>query len=141
MADRVEREIEEILAKLDTELPADAETKPISILSRRKPKRSQATRPPRRPGGAFGGINSTSVMFAGAGLVVGGLVAANLAGPLIWVSFAGVVLFLAAFLSSFLRHAPASAAQPRGAFWRDRYIEYAPAKPGLFERIRRAFRR
>ena len=140
MADRVEREIEEILAKLETELPAEPEKKPISILSRRKPKRNQAINPLRTSRGAHGRITSTSVMFAGAGLVVGGLVAANLAGPLIWVSFAGVVLFLGAFLSSFFRHAPASA-RPRGAFWRDRYIEYAPANPGVLERIKRAFRR
>jgi hypothetical protein len=80
-------------------------------------------------------------MFTGAALVVGGLVLANVAGPLIWVSFAGVLLFLGAFLASFFRHTPAQAAPPGGVFWRDRYIEYEPSSPGLFDRIKRTFRR
>ncbi len=141
MPDRVEREIEEILAKLDTELPPEAENKPISILSRKKTKRHQPPRPSRSRGRSRGGISSTSVMFAGAGLVVGGLVLASAASPLIWVSFAGVVLFLGAFLSSFFRQAPTRTAAPRGAFWRDRYIEYDPVSPGLLERFKRVFRR
>ena len=141
MADRVEREIEEILAKLDHELPPEAETTPISIQSRKKAKRSRPSKPARHDRRAPATISSTSMMFTGAGLVVGGLVLANAAPSLIWVSFAGVVLFLGAFLSSFFRQAPTRTAQPKGVFWRDRYIEYEPARSGFLSRIKRAFRR
>ena len=141
MADRVEREIEEILAKLDSELPPETEKKPIPILSRKRAKRSQPPKPPRPSGRNRSSVTPTSMMFTGAGMVVGGLVLANVMAPLIWISFAGVVLFLGAFLSSFFRRAPTQAARPKGVYWRDRYIEYEPASPGLFDRIKRAFRR
>ncbi len=52
-----------------------------------------------------------------------------------------VVLFLGAFLSSFVRERPAAAPAQKGVYWRDRYIEYAPPSPGLKGRIRRFFRR
>lgn len=138
MADRVEREIEEILAKLDDELPP--EKRPVSILSRRKRKATPAPRAPRPPSRVLSRITPAAAMFSGAGLVVGGLVASNAWGPLIWVSMAGVVLFVGAFLSSFLREKPA-AASPKGVYWRDRYIEYEPASPGLLDRVKRIFRR
>lgn len=139
MADKVEREIEEILARLENELPPGDERKPVSILSRRRRKPARAPRP--SPLQTLQRINPPSLMFAGAGMVVGGLVLSNAWGPLIWVSMAGVVLFLGAFLSSFFREKPAAAASPKGVYWRDRYIEYEPSSPGLMDRIRRLFRR
>ncbi|KAA0229906.1 hypothetical protein EDM76_11710 [bacterium] len=139
MADKVEREIEEILARLENELPPAEEKKPISILSRRQ---RPATRAPRSsPLRGLRRISPTSLMFTGAGLVVGGLVLSNAWEPLIWLSMAGVVLFLGAFLSSFVREKPASTPAQKGVYWRDRYIEYEPASPGLKDRIRRLFRR
>lgn len=139
MADKVEREIEEILARLENELPPADDRKPISILSRGRRQAPRAPRP--SPFRALHRINPTSLMFTGAGLVVGGLVLSNAWGPLIWVSIAGVVLFLGAFLSSFVRERPAAAPAQKGVYWRDRYIEYAPPSPGLKGRIRRFFRR
>ncbi len=152
MADRIEREIEEILERLDNEVPGGAppeDRKPISLMQRRQ----QATN--RKPAGApraprqnpMAGITPTALLFAGAGLTVGGLLLSGFVGPLIWLSFAGVVLFIGAFAWSFTRTAPAarpgggSGEPAKGVFWRDRYIEYGPANPGPWARIKRRFRR
>ncbi len=139
MADRVEREIEEILARLEDQAPP-GEKKPISILSRRKHGPGGASRAKRSAVSASHRLNPTTMMFAGAAIVVGGLILSNAWPVLIWASFAGVVLFLGAFVSSFFREAPASAPKQRGVYWRDRYIEYEPAHPGLLSRLRRRLR-
>ncbi len=145
MPDRIEREIEEILEKLDTELPPErSDRAPISILSRRKkgasPKPSKPRRPPAR---ASMTISPTTLMFVGAALVVGGLVLSNIWGPIIWVAFGGVVLFIGAFLSSFFRNGgQVGPAQPRGVYWRDRYISYEPERTdSAMARLKRRFRR
>jgi hypothetical protein len=55
------------------------------------------------------------------------------------------VLFLAAFVSTFVRRRKGSTtpqAAARGAYWRDRYIEYEPQHgPGPLSRIKRRFRK
>ncbi len=145
MADRVEREIEEILAKLDTgpaeKKPDEAKKQPVSIASRRK------ARPPAPAGNqsATSGIRSrfspATLLFTGAGTMVAGLVLSSVWNALIWLSFGGVVMFLGAFAWSFFRSPrPAQTAAPQGHFWRDRYIEYEPANTGPFERIKRKLR-
>jgi hypothetical protein len=145
MPDRIEREIEEILEKLDTELPPErSDRAPISILSRRKkgasPKPSKSR--PQSPRAPMN-ISPTTLMFIGAALVVGGLLLSNAWGPIIWVAFGGVVLFIGAFLSSFLRHGgPGGPSQPRGVYWRDRYIAYEPEPTdSAMARLKRRFRR
>jgi Flp pilus assembly protein TadB len=141
MADKFEREIEEILAKLDGDAPAPERT-PISIKSaRRKPPQKQPPRAPRSR--STPSINPTTLLFAGAGVMIGGLLLSAFWEPLIWASFAGIVLFLAAFLWSFRRSARGAggATAPQGHYWRDRYIEYPPASPGVFDRMKRRFRR
>lgn len=142
MADRIEREIEEILAKLDQEegLPA-GEKKPVSILSA-KAKR-QAAAPPRRSPRpeAFARLNPTTFLFIGAGLVIAGLFLSGFWQPLIWASLAGVVVFLGAFASSFFRERGPRSSAPRGVYWRDRYIEYEPTRANAWSRLRRRFRR
>lgn len=145
MPDRIEREIEEILERLDTELPPERPDRaPISILSRRKknasPKPAQPRVPPSTP---RMNVSPTTLMFLGAALVVGGLVLSNVWGPIIWVAFGGVVLFLGAFLSSFFRSGGrGGASQPQGVYWRDRYISYEPQRTeSAMSRLRRRFRR
>ncbi|MGE5597295.1 MAG: hypothetical protein ACM3S1_14820, partial [Hyphomicrobiales bacterium] len=96
MADRIEREIEEILAKLDEDGPLAPEKKPVSILSARNKKKSPP-KPVRRRSNPLENVNPTTFLFAGAGLVVGGLILSNAWEPFIWASFAGVVIFLLAF--------------------------------------------
>lgn len=149
MADRIEREIEEILAKLDDQLPPGGgpqpERQPVSIASARKKKQTA----PRQPGPSLlNRIDPPLLMFAGAGTMILGLVAASFAGALIWLSFTGVVLFLGAFLLSFLRRSTSGPARPggsggpaQGKFWRDRYIDYKPPSDNPVSKIKRRFRR
>ena len=144
MPDRIDREIEEILARLGEEPPKPGE-EPISLESRRR-KRGQS--PSSRIASAFGfrlsGPTPASMLFTGAGVMVAGLILAAIWAALIWLAFIGVVLFLAAFIWSFVRPRRARVASPpaaKGAHWRGRYVEYEPAPPGVLARIRRAFRR
>ncbi len=137
MPDRIEREIEELLAKLESELP-EGGRQPISLEERRR-RRQQ--RRPSIPRLHFPELNPATLLLAGAGIMVGGLFLAMFWDPLIWVSFAGVVIFIAAFLLSFRsRPGRTGTARPRGVYWRDRYIEYEP-HPRRTSRFRNPFRR
>lgn len=142
MADRVEREIEEILAKLDHETGngGDAPREPIQFRARRKEPVTS------RMSSALPSFHLTpaALLFGGAGIMFIGLIGATFAGPMIWVAFAGVVLFLAAFVWSLTRRTTAGGTgggRPKGVYWRDRYIEYGPEQPGSIERFKRVFRR
>jgi hypothetical protein len=57
------------------------------------------------------------------------------------MAFAGVVIFLGAFVLSFRKSGPAAAPSPRGHYWRDRYIEVQPSGDDFFGRIKRRFHR
>lgn len=127
MADKFEREIEEILAKLDDKLPegsTPSERAPISLASRRQQKaKAQRVRAPRN--NPLSNITPTHLLFGGAAIMFGGLLLSNAWEPFIWVSLSGIVLFLGAFVWSFRRTNRSSpAAKPKGYYWRDRYIEY-----------------
>ncbi|HMO97046.1 MAG TPA: hypothetical protein PKD27_13085 [Tepidiformaceae bacterium] len=128
MADKFEREIEEILAKLDDKLPekGPGERAPISLASKRQQRaKAQKARSPRP--NPLRGLTPTHLLFAGTGIMIGGLLLANTWGPMIWVSLGGIVLFLGAFVWSFRRTNRGSGGTTRpsgGYYWRDRYIEY-----------------
>lgn len=151
MADRIEREIEEILERLDSELPpgpVPEDKTPISLMQRRqqqtKAKPARAPRPPRQA--QVPAFTPTTLLFAGAGLAVGGLLLSSFAEPLIWLSLAGVALFIAAFVWSFMRTTPAgrptgSSQAPKAVFWRDRYIDVRPTNPTAWDKIKQRFRR
>ncbi len=157
MADRVEREIEEILARLDKELPAEPvgvapERKPISISSARdvRAQKTKAAAPsPARAPRINVPFEPPTLLFAGAGIMIAGLVLSSaIASAFIWLSFAGVLLFLAAFAWSFFRTKPQSndadvfySSEPGKVFWRDRYIDARPGGPSTSDKIRRRFRR
>ncbi|MEZ4494080.1 MAG: hypothetical protein R3C29_12290 [Dehalococcoidia bacterium] len=152
MADRVEREIEEILSKLDgddgggpSRKPGKAR-EPIPLRPRRKP--SLATRivgaiP------ALPAVTPASLLFAGAGIMIVGLILSSFVEALLWLAFVGVIVFLGAFVWAFLRRTtpgPATTGKvgsSSGAYWRDRYIEYEPRgnEPGSIERFKRIFRK
>jgi len=143
MADKFEREIEEILEKLGDKLPpGDGGAEPISIASRRKAK-ARATPPGTPRPNPFGWMDPTAMLLAGAGIMFGGLVLSNFWEPLIWASFGGVVLFIGAFLWSLKRRPRGGTAQPAkgGVYWRDRYIEYGPTKQPAGQRIKSWLRR
>lgn len=141
MADKFEREIEEILAKLDDELPPGPERSPISIAQKRQQKaKAERVRAPRA--NPLAGLSPTTLLFAGAGIMFGGLVVSSFWGPAIWLALGGIVIFFGAFFWSFRKQGrPGGASAPRGVYWRDRYIEYGPANPTSGQRIKGWFRR
>ncbi len=151
MADRIEKEIEEILAKLDVgdtgdTITGEREREPIPLDPRRRSKAKKKPNPVVRAASTGGfslpGVTPATLLFAGAGVMIGGLVLASFWEPLIWLSFAGIVLFLAAFGWSFMRKpgTPGAAKTPQGAYWRDRYIEYEPTSKSFFGRVASVFR-
>jgi hypothetical protein len=138
--DRIEREIEEILEKLGEPPAATAGSPP------REP-----TPIKRRPAARRGSlrIDLPNLMFLGAGIMVAGLLVANVAGDaFIWLAMAGVGTFLAAFVISFVRGWPRPAGRQAtpgsaGGYWRGQYVAYdAPSQGrGVRERLRRLLRR
>lgn len=81
-------------------------------------------------------------MMVGAVVMIGGFVLATVVEPFIWLSFAGVVIFLVAFLLALTRSGkPKPVTGAHGVYWRDRYIEYNPAAPSLWDRMAGRFRR
>lgn len=139
MADRIEREIDEILSRLGDESPQPARRPiPIGSVHRRQPRRLARARLR---------IDPATLMFSGAAVMLVGLVLSAVVGWLIWIAFAGVMMFLAAFFISFARGWPqaprrtGSAPPSEGVFWRDRYIRYDEPDGGAVTRIKRKFRR
>ena len=103
MPDRIDREIEEILARLGEDSPKRGE-EPISLDERRRQKKAPvASRAVAALGLSLSGPTAASMLFTGAGVMVVGLILSAIWGTLIWVAFAGVVLFVAAFIWSFVR--------------------------------------
>jgi Flp pilus assembly protein TadB len=146
MPDKMEREIEEILAKLDTDSPrATAEKTPVSIMSRKKRASSSSPRAKNVSARPTFRLTPTALLFTGAGVMIVGLILSTAYSQLIWASFAGVVLFLLAFAWSFRRTPRVSGGSggsaPQGHYWRDRYIEYQPSSPGIGDRLRKRFRK
>ena len=147
MPDRIEREIEEILSKLD-DLPAEgggaADRKPVSILAHRASRKTTApSGSPRAPGlGPVANLNPSTFLLAGAGTVIGGLLLSNLWAPLIWAAFGGVVVFIGGFVSALFRRPKAPGGAPSsGTFWRDRYINTSPQSNSAWGRLTSRLRR
>lgn len=139
MTDKFEREIEEILAKLDDGAPAgSAGNPPISISQKRKQK-AKAERVRTARANPLPSISPTTLLFTGAGLVFGGLLVSGAWAPAIWIAFAGVVVFIAAFVWSFKRtnSGTATALKSSGTYWRDRYIDDTKHDGGVTGRFRR----
>ena len=131
MPDKFEREIEEILAKLDDELPPDpgATRSPISLQQKRqqKAKAQRVRKPLPNP---VANLSPTTLLFTGAGIMFGGLILSGIWGPAIWASLAGIVLFIGAFLWSFKKSPRSSPGHSRqGHYWRDRWIDDTPNSP------------
>ena len=145
MADRIEREINEILEKLD-ELPEDTavpERAPISIAERRDRKVDSA--PGRSLNIRLPKLNTTAALLTGAATVIGGLILSTFWAPLVWAAFGGVVIFLAGFIAALVKTPrPGKQAPPGGHFWRDRYIQYSQPQQGsagTWTKLKRRLRR
>ncbi len=151
MPDRIDREIEEILERLGEDPPKRGEQppqrgeEPIRLDERRRGRKAPlSSRATAAVGFSMSGPTPASMLFTGAGVMVFGLIASAFWGTMIWVAFIGVLLFMAAFIWSFVRPRRAGVkSQPaaKGGRWRGRYVEYEPPPPGVLARIRRAFRR
>ena len=133
--DRLEREIEEILDKIE-DFPSASE--------RRARARRKATG---RLGGAIAGqrrallarlsrIDMSQVMLLSFMLILGSLFLRRFS-PLLtqWVMYAGVALFIAAFAMLLFGRKSGEGPTGSAAYWRGRQIEYR--QPSLFGRARR----
>lgn len=133
MSDRLERDVEEVLSNIE------------DFDWRRRQQRQPG--PLRRALQRFGNamlnraaaLTAGHLMLIGALLLIVGLVL-RLRGVGIWMVIAGViVLLIGLFWTS--RGGGRVAGQPRGGYWRDRYISYdTPRQSGVL-RIRDWFRR
>jgi hypothetical protein len=134
MSDRLEREIEEILGKID-QFPAPE--------TRRARARKRAIR---RLGSAIADrqrafmrelsrVSISQVMLASFLMILGSFFFRRFS-PLFmqWVLYAGIVLFISSFaILMFSRGSAGSSTQTR---WRGREITYQPAGPSLGQRLR-----
>jgi len=142
MADKFEREIEEILAKLDDELPPanpGSGKAPISIAQKRQQK-AKAERVRAAGPNPLSSTTPTALLFAGAGVMFGGLLLSALWEPAIWFALTGVFLFIGAFFWSFRKTkrsgSVSSTGSSQGTYWRGRYIDDRP-QSGIKDRFRR----
>lgn len=147
MADRIEREIEEILERLEKkgkvpagpQPPSGAGREPIAFTPRRR-RRSIAS----RIASAFSlGMDMTpaNLLFVGAGVMIVGFVLATFWEPFIWLSLGGVGIFLFAFVWSFFRRPGRRIGAPPERYWRGQRIEYDAPHAGPITRFKRIFRR
>jgi hypothetical protein len=131
--DRIQREIEDILSKLD-DLPAE-----------RKKRRGV-----RRKASNFGHsvqsalepltrISMGQLMLVSLGLVVLALVMMSI-NPMLgrWLVIAGIILFFTSFILSALGRGPRGSAPKQVKYWRDRpmTLDDDAGGPGFFDRVR-----
>ncbi|GAB4326448.1 MAG: hypothetical protein Kow0010_09520 [Dehalococcoidia bacterium] len=147
MADRIEREIEEILERLEKKGNAPARPQPPSgtgkdpiVFPPRRRRRSIASRIASGFTGNVTGLTPANLLFVGAGVMIVGFVLATFWEPLIWLSLAGVGTFLFAFVWSFFRRPGRPAGAPE-RYWRGQRIDYDTPHAGPITRFKRIFRR
>ncbi len=147
MPDKVQREIEELLDKLDTFVPEERFAS--KMRDRKRQERAARNGPPlsERLSGRLAGVTVGHVMLAGLALF---LIAYFFDGPLgaaaFWVSMTGIVLAISAFVLSIVNRGsgsrtPITKARPGRTqkMWRGQVIEYG--EPTTLDRVRGMFRR
>lgn len=148
MADRIEREIEEILERLEKkgkaparpQPPSGAGKDPIAFTPRRR-RRPLASRIASAFSGNVADLTPANLLFVGAGVMIIGFVLATFWEPFIWLSLAGVGIFLFAFVWSFFRRPGRPVGAPPERYWRGQRIDYDAPHPGPITRFKRIFRR
>ena len=130
--DKIQREIEDILNKLDTFIPEESAAS--RVRRRSSDAASNALRALIAP---FAGISIRHVMLTALVLIIVGFVGMRV-NPLIgrWMLVGGVILFLTSFALSFVGRSSGPAPSERR--WRGRSIELN--EPGLAGRLRAWFR-
>ena len=115
MPNRVEREIEEILSKLENPGPG---RQPVRLRRTWRSRVRGVTRRLPTPRIAFASLNAGTMMLVGIGLILLSLVFSRVAGDLTrWLVIAGLLLFFGSFVLSFL-YKDAGGADRRDAYWR-----------------------
>ncbi len=135
MADRFEREIEDILRRID-KFPRQRPTDRArgAILQRLAAGHRALTSGVLR-------LSLGQIMLAGMACILIGFFARSVLGDL-WqyIVIAGLIAFFAAFFLSFVGNGPTRGA--RGRYWRGRPVEsYYSSGPTLFERLLQWWRR
>jgi hypothetical protein len=140
--DKIQREIEELLDKLDTFVP---EERLAEKIKRRRKEQRRAEQGP----GAFervtrrlSQISLGQIMLAGLALmIIGWLFNDALGGWSTWVTLGGLLLTLVAFVLSLMTGGARTTVGPRQVQkrWRGQIIEYS--EPSRMDRIRGWFRR
>jgi hypothetical protein len=135
MPSRVEREIEEILSKLD----ADAPSRPPTRLRRswRSRVRRLVDRIP-RPHLSFARLNAGTLMLWGIGLILSALLLRVIAPDLTrWAVIAGLILFFSSFVLAFLHKGGGGTIGSAETFWRGQRIPRAELRaPSAIDRIK-----
>lgn len=130
--DRIQREIEDILSKLD-DLPSERE------------KRRGVRRKVSNVGGSLQQsflepltrISMGQLMLLSLGLVVLALVMMSFS-PMLgrWLVIAGIILFFTSFILSALGKGPRGSAPKQVKYWRDRPMILDDGEPGFFDKLR-----
>ena len=139
MPNRVEREIEEILNKLDGPSGGRAPTRLHRGWRSRVSRRTSRWRS-RLP--ALPAINPGNLMLTGICLILSGLLLRMVSPDLTrWVVILGLVLFFSSFVLSFTRRGPGGA-NPNETYWRGQRIARSELRgPSWPERLRTWWRR
>jgi hypothetical protein len=147
MPDKVQREIEELLDKLDTFVPEERFAS--KMRDRKRQERAQRNGPPltERLSRRLSGVTVGHIMLAGIALFLIGAFADGPLGPAaFWVTIAGLALAGGAFVLSIVNRGsgsrtPIMKSRPGRTqkMWRGQVIEYG--EPTTFDRLRGMFRR
>ena len=127
-SDRLERDVEEVLSNIED----------FDWRRRQSRRPGPIRKAAQRFASAFvsriTGLTPNHLLLLGAALLVVGLI---LRGGGLWLAIAGIVVFLIGLIWT-SRGGNPQANQPKGGYWRDRYISYEPTSHNP---LRRLFRR
>lgn len=134
MPNRVEREIEEILNRMDAD-PSGRKPVRMRRTWRSRIRRFFARFP--RPGFSIPALNSGSMMLWGIGLILSGLILRMFSPELTRIAvIAGLVLFFASFVVAF-RHKDTGAVGSSETYWRgQRFARSELRGPSAIERLK-----
>ena len=137
MPDRIEREIEDVLDKIEDFDWHRRQRRGASRVRRAWSGFWQRTSD--RLGMLFVRFSAGHLMLAGFLILLGGLIL-RARGVGMWLVLAGIILFLLG-LAWNMRSPSSPESSARGGYWRDRYIQYDAPRPGgvrgRFKRWRR----
>ena len=142
--ERVKREIEELLDKLDNFVPEERLAAKIRNRRTRQPTESATPSMWSRLTARFSRVTLGQIMLAGiAFLAIAFFFRGPLGGAATWVMLLGLILTIGAFALSVIRGSGASApvsgrVQRR---WRGQVIEYSDPAPSPVDRVRAWWRR